>query len=159
MDKRQFDNSTETQKGCIGIVVVCIFIAISIYTCSDSSDEQKESQSTPRQETEKSKIESPSTYVTKDGFIAAISEEYLDEAYMYVRDNDSEALDKLIKMQVVFLLKPNIEVIIVDGTLLGKRKAEFRIKGDRNTFWTIRDAFSILTEEEYDQLKLKSPKE
>ena len=156
MSKRQFDNSTETQKGCIGIVVILIFIAISIYTCSDSSDEQKGNQSA-QQETQ-SQTESPSIYVTKDGFIAAITEQYLDEAYMYVRDNDPEALDKLIKMQVAFPLKPNIEVIIVDGTLLGKRKAEFRIKGDRNTIWTVREAFSILTEAEYSQLKSKLSK-
>lgn len=154
MDKQQFDSS-EKAKGCITAAVFFILIAFAIYTCSDSSDEENQSTG---QETEQLKVESPTIYVTKDGFIAAISEEYLDEAYMYVRDNDSEALGKLVKMQVVFPLKPNIEVFIVDGTLLGKRKAEFRIKGERNTFWTVREAFSMLTEDEYNQLKLKLPK-
>ena len=154
MSKQQFD-STNNAKGCFTILVVFVFIAGSIYMCSDSSDELKENQSTPQQQNEQSRVDSPSIYVTKDGYIAAISEEYLDEAYMYVRDNDTDALDKLIKIQAAFFLKPNVEVLIVDGTLLGKRKAEFRIKGDRNTFWTVREAFSILTEEEYNQLKLK----
>lgn len=154
MKKRQAGNISEVQKGCIGLVIISIILAISLYTCGDSSYETENSPSSQEIQlnSEVSKV-----YVTRDGFIAAITEEYLDEAYMYARDNDPEALDKLIKMQVAFFLKPDIEVIIVDGDLLGKRKAEFRIKGDRNTFWTVREAFDLMTEEEYRQLKLKQP--
>ena len=138
MKKRQAENISEVQKGFVGLIIISIIVAISVYTCEDSSYESENS--TSSQELQR-KSEGSKIYITKDGFIAAITEEYLDEAYMYARDNDPEALDKLIKMQVAFFLKPNIEVIIVDGDLLGKRKAEFRIKGDRNTFWTVREAF------------------
>jgi hypothetical protein len=148
MEKTQPD-SLIILKVIVAIVVI-VFLVRMCGTSDDTKDNQQKAQP---------KVDSPTVYITKDGHIAATSEEYLDEAYMYVRDNDLAALDKLIKMKAAFLLKPNIEVIIVDGTLLGKRKAEFRIKGDRNTFWAVREAFSILTEEEYNQMKLKLPKD
>ncbi|MCA6379136.1 MAG: hypothetical protein IM613_15755 [Cytophagales bacterium] len=79
-------------------------------------------------------------YITNGEFLAAISEAYLDEASTYFVDSDQKALDRLIEAKSVFYLKPNIHVDIVQEISNGYDKVEFRLKGDRNTLWTRREA-------------------
>jgi hypothetical protein len=55
------------------------------------------------------------TYVTKDGYVAAVSAEALDKAYNYLRVGDKTALRELESEGQAFALKPGIEVQLMEG--------------------------------------------
>lgn len=75
---------------------------------------------------------------TKDGYLAAISEEYLDKALDLINAKDYEALQKLIDRKVVFWLKEGLKVQIVDRTWTGTIK--IRPKGKLVEVWTFAEA-------------------
>lgn len=74
---------------------------------------------------------------TKGGYAAAISEKYLDDVIQYSIDNDLVALQKLIDAGVVVTMKKDVKIIIVKAHLLGK--VEFRLPGQTDVFWTVRE--------------------
>ena len=73
---------------------------------------------------------------TVDGYAAAITEEYLDQVTRYSVDKDYVALQRLIDAGVVIVLKGGIEVYTVN---VGWTVVEFRLKGDTQTWWTVRE--------------------
>lgn len=75
---------------------------------------------------------------TKDGYLAAISEEYLDKALDLINAEDYEALQKLIGKKVVFWLKEGLKVQVVDRTWTGAIK--IRPKGKLVEVWTFAEA-------------------
>ncbi len=75
---------------------------------------------------------------TKDGYIAAVSEESLDKAIDLMAANDYEALQKLMDSGLVFWLKSGLRVQIVDSTWTGKIK--IRPKGTLIEVWTVMEA-------------------
>lgn len=75
---------------------------------------------------------------TKDSYIAAISEEYLDKALDLIIAKDYKALQKLIDKKVVFWLKEGLKVQIVDRTWTGTIK--IRPKGKLVEVWTFAEA-------------------
>lgn len=76
---------------------------------------------------------------TKDGYIAATSEKYLDNAIRYSVDKDAVALQKLMDAGVVVSMKPGIKVFVVDTHVFGG-KLEFRVAGHTEVFWTMLEA-------------------
>lgn len=130
LQERKTTNPQGTNaKGCL-IAFFFLFVSLLVYMCSTSSDENRNYDA--------SKQYDDIIYVTNGDFLAAISEEYLDEALIYIADDDKDALDKFLKKQVAFRLNPNREVILVREHLSGK--VEFKFKGDRTTTWTRREA-------------------
>ena len=75
---------------------------------------------------------------TKKGYLAAITEEYLDKSIDLINAKDYEALQKLIDARVVFWLKEGLKVQVVDRTWTGKIK--IRPKGELVEVWTFAEA-------------------
>jgi hypothetical protein len=76
---------------------------------------------------------------TKEGYIAASTEKYLDDVIRYSVDKDYEAIQKLIRAGVVFQMKPNVKIHIVD-THLFSGSVKFRLPGYTEILWTVREA-------------------
>jgi len=75
---------------------------------------------------------------TKKGYLAAITEEYLDKTLELINAKDYVALQKLLDAGVVIWLKEGIKVQIVDSTWTGKIK--IRPKGELVEVWTVMEA-------------------
>jgi hypothetical protein len=73
---------------------------------------------------------------TNDGYIAAISEKYLDDVIRYSIDKDYAAVEKLLKAGVIVQMKKGVKVYLVDTHLLSG-KVEFRIPGQTDVLWTV----------------------
>ncbi len=73
---------------------------------------------------------------TVDGYAAAITEDYLDQVTRYSVDKDYQAIQRLMDAGVVIMLKGGVEVYTVD---VGWTVIEFRLKGDTQTWWTVRE--------------------
>ncbi len=143
------------------IVIAGIILIGSLHNATDSTSTQTSNQNSPRKKDEdqpkKREKEIHYDYVTNGEFLAAISEAYLDEASMYFVDSDQKALDRLIQAKVAFYLKPNIHVDFVQEVSNSYDKVEFRLKADRNTLWTRREAIGQssskeIAKEEYKEL-------
>lgn len=81
------------------------------------------------------------TYVTKSGYFAAVTEKDFDKAVEYVAQRDNEALGQLMKTKRVFPLKGNMEVYLEEcGIFSGKVK--IRPKGLNIEVWTFHEAIS-----------------
>jgi hypothetical protein len=79
--------------------------------------------------------EQSSGCVTKGDHIAAISEEWYEEATKYLFQDDMVALQKLIDANVAFVLKEGISVQLVKTKML-KGRVEIRPVGFVDTIWT-----------------------
>ena len=75
---------------------------------------------------------------TKDGYLAAVSEEYFTKLSELVAVKDYEAVQVLIDVGVVIWLKEGMKVQIVDSTWTGSIK--IRLKGTVIEVWTYREA-------------------
>ena len=73
---------------------------------------------------------------TQEGYIAAISEKYLDDVVRYSVDKDYAAIEKLLKAGVIVQMKKGIKVYLVK-THLFSGKVEFRIPGQTDILWTV----------------------
>ncbi len=73
---------------------------------------------------------------TKEGYIAATSEKYLDDVVRYSVDKDYVAIEKLLKAGVIVQMKKGIKVYLVKTHLLSG-KVEFRIPGYTEILWTV----------------------
>lgn len=79
------------------------------------------------------------TRVTKSGYLASVSEEYLDKAIDYVVAKDHAALQKLMDANLVFMLKGGLRVYIVD-TKIFSGKVKIRPAGETIEIWTLIEA-------------------
>lgn len=77
--------------------------------------------------------------LTKEGFLGALTEEYLDQAVSYSVQKDYVALQKLIDLKVVFLMKKGVKVYPVD-THIWRGTVEFRLPGETIILWTVIEA-------------------
>jgi hypothetical protein len=73
---------------------------------------------------------------TQEGYIAAISEKYLDDVVRYSVDKDYIAIEKLLKKGVIVQMKKGIKVHLVN-THLFSGKVEFRLPGQTDVLWTV----------------------
>jgi hypothetical protein len=73
---------------------------------------------------------------TREGYVAAISEKYLDDLIRYSVDKDYVAIQKLLKAGVVVEMKQGVKVFVVKTHLLSG-KVEFRIPGYTDILWTV----------------------
>lgn len=84
-------------------------------------------------------IKYPIDCYTKDGYVAAISEKYLDDMIKYSVDKDYEAINKLFAAGVIVTMKDGIRVHVVE-THAFSGKVEFRLPGSTDVLWTITKA-------------------
>jgi hypothetical protein len=82
---------------------------------------------------------SQTTYVTKSGYLAGVTEEALDKAIDYAVQKDDSALQQLISTGMVFPLKAGIPVHIVD-TKFFSGKVKIRPRGSTVEVWTVMEA-------------------
>jgi hypothetical protein len=81
----------------------------------------------------------PGEYVTKSGYLAALTEEDLDTAVRYAVDHDEAALKQLVGTGAVFVLKAGLRVVLVDTHLFGG-KAKIRPRGQMLEVWVPMEA-------------------
>ena len=79
------------------------------------------------------------TYVTKSGYLAAITEDALDKAIEYIVQKDNAALQQLMSTGMVFQLKAGIPVHVVD-TKMFSGKVKIRPRGSTAEVWTLIEA-------------------
>ena len=90
-----------------------------------------------RQSEIKKKIENSGWYVTKYGYIAAISEAYLERAISFAAQGDRETFDKYVVQNYpyIFILKGGNEVYL-EEVKPWKGYAKIRSKGSTTSLWT-----------------------
>lgn len=76
------------------------------------------------------------TYRTVDGYPACVSKKYIDDFVTYSTDKDLKAMQSLLDTGVCISMKAGLTVYLVD-TSWGL--VSFRMKGDTNVFWTVRE--------------------
>ena len=76
------------------------------------------------------------TYKTVDGYPACVSKKYIDDFVTYSTDKDLKAMQSLLDAGVCIAMKSGLTVYLVD-TSWGL--VSFRMKGDTNVFWTVRE--------------------
>ena len=76
------------------------------------------------------------TYKTVDGYPACISKKYIDDFVTYSTQKDLEAMQSLLDAGVCLSMKPNLTVYLVESSW---GLVSFRMKGDTNVFWTVRE--------------------
>ena len=143
------------------IVIGGIILIGSLHNLTDVTLNQPSNPNPPREKDEEEprrrEKEIYYSYVTNGESLAAVSEAYLDEASIAIVDSDQKALDRLIEAKAVFYLKPNIHIDLVQEISNGYDKVEFRLKDDRNTLWTRREAIGgsrgkEISKEDYKEL-------
>ncbi len=77
----------------------------------------------------------PRWAVLKAGQIAAVSEEYLDEAYRYIADDDVQSLQVLLEAGDVFLIEQGVRVFVLDSKIL-RGRVKIRVEGTAIDLWT-----------------------
>lgn len=134
---------SQTSLGCGSclLLLIIIFIFSGIFG-SLSDDNKKKSTSHSTTTTTKSKTSSspPQTsqdlsYITKGGYPASASKELFEKAIKMAVDNDTQALQKLINSNLVFILKEGVPVYVEDSSILGGW-VKLRPKGETVTFYT-----------------------
>ncbi len=84
----------------------------------------------------------PLEWKTKQGYyLASLSKELLDKAIGFATKNDLQALDNMIKAELVFPLKAGLTVFLEDGSALGSY-VKIRPKGSNLSFFTVREALT-----------------
>jgi len=78
-------------------------------------------------------------YLTKQGYLAALTEELLDKATSYAVEKDEEALERIVATNTVFPLKPGVRVVVTETHLLGG-KVKIRPKGQLIEVWVPMEA-------------------
>lgn len=74
--------------------------------------------------------------VTKQGYVAAISEKYLDDVIQYAVDKDYVAMQRLLDAGVAVTMTDGVKVYLVD-THIFSGTVEFRIPGYTGALWTV----------------------
>ena len=102
----------------------------------DKGNSNRSSDSNTYRVSKNSKGSSDSKWaVFKAGQIAAVSEEYLDEAFRYLADDDPKALQVLLDAGNVFLMQQGIRVYELD-TKIGRGRVKIRVEGTKIELWT-----------------------
>ncbi|NJB66414.1 hypothetical protein GGQ74_000054 [Desulfobaculum xiamenense] len=78
---------------------------------------------------------------TKSGYLASVSEAWLDKAVEYAVARDDVALQKLIDSKLVFVLKGGLRVYVVD-TKIFSGIVKIRPVGETFEVWTLIEAIS-----------------
>lgn len=79
-------------------------------------------------------------YVTKGGYIAAVTEELLDHATSLVVSGDKVAFAKFIESNsYVFIMRDGLNVYVEKASLFSG-KVRIRVKGMNISVWTAREA-------------------
>ena len=79
---------------------------------------------------------------TKEGhYLASLSKDLLDKAVDYAVNNDLQALDQMIKAELVFPLKSGMTVTLEDASVFGGY-VKIRPKGANFSLFTVREAIT-----------------
>jgi hypothetical protein len=73
---------------------------------------------------------------TQEGYVAAISKEYLEDVIRYSIDKDYVAINKLLDTGVIIKMKKGVKVHLVE-THLFSGTVEFRVHGYTDILWTV----------------------
>lgn len=82
----------------------------------------------------------PGTFVTKEGYIGALSKERLDQAISLLASRDNAAFDQLLAFREVFALKKGLQVTVVDHEGFLASVVKVRKRGTLLEFWTVSEA-------------------
>jgi hypothetical protein len=83
-----------------------------------------------------SNVSAQTEYKTVDGYAACISKKYIDDFVTYATQKDLDAMQQLLDAGLCISMAAGISVYVMDTTL---GLVEFRLKGDTQTFWTVRE--------------------
>lgn len=81
-------------------------------------------------------ISAQTAYKTVDGYPACISKKYIDDFVTYSTQNDLDAMQALLNAEVCISMKAGITVYRMESDW---GLVSFRIKGDTNVLWTVRE--------------------
>jgi len=84
----------------------------------------------------------PGTFVTKDGYLGALSKARLDQAIELLDSGDNAAIDRLLATGEVFALKSGLQVTVVDHEGFLASVVKVRKRGTLVEFWTVREALN-----------------
>jgi hypothetical protein len=84
----------------------------------------------------------PGTFVTKDGYLGALSKARLDQAIELLASGDNTAFDQLLATGEVFALKSGLQVTVVDHEGFLASVVKVRKRGTLVEFWTVREALN-----------------
>lgn len=120
--------------------VVCAFAGLGLVMTIAPPEMNEVASTEPTQQTNNS---GPNLeWKTKEGhFLASLNKELLDKAVGYAAQNDLQALDSMIKAELVFPLKAGMTVILEDGSMFGSY-VKIRAKGANFSFYTVREAIT-----------------
>lgn len=79
-------------------------------------------------------------YITKSYF-ASPYEDVLDKAVQYAVAHDEAALKKLMQQGTLFILKPGLEVYLVESRIFSG-KVKIRPRGQTFELWTVSEAIT-----------------
>jgi hypothetical protein len=85
---------------------------------------------------------SPGTFVTKDGYLGALSEARLDQVIELLASGGNAAVDRLLATGEVFALKSGLQVTVVDHEGFLASVVKVRKRGMLVEFWTVREALN-----------------
>ncbi len=101
----------------------------------DGGNSKSSSDANTNREKKNSKRNSdPKTVVLKAGQIAAVSEAYLDEAYRYLADEDSDALQDLLDAGAVFIMVRGVRVHVLHRKVW-RGRVKIRVVGTTIDLW------------------------
>ncbi len=90
------------------------------------------------------KADAQPNFITKDGYLIAVTEKLLDNAIQYLIQDDLVALRKLMDTGLVTFLKPGIQVHVTKVYWRGK--AQIRLPGATVSLWVTIDAIEAVKE-------------
>ncbi len=92
------------------------------------------------------KADAQPNFVTKNGYLFAVTETLLDNAVQYLIQNDFVALQKLMDTGLVAFLKPGIRVHVTK--IYWRGKAQICLPGSTISLWVTNSAIEVVTAEE-----------
>jgi hypothetical protein len=113
------------------------------YFAHSSDARPPEVSASPPQKTPQATGLPPGTFLTKDGYIGAVSSERLDQVMQLIASNDRAALEQLLATGWAFMLKGGLEVTVVDHEGLLGSVVKIRKRGTLAELWTVREALDI----------------
>lgn len=124
---------------CLIISLLSMVFIIFMITPADMEPEKEVASTSQAEESNNSGLNLE--WKTKDGYLASLSKELLDKAVEYAVQNDTQALDQMIKAEFVFPLKPGLTVILEEGSMFGS-VVKIRAKGANFSLFTVREAIT-----------------
>ena len=80
----------------------------------------------------------PGSAVTVGGHVACLKEEWLDDVVKFVSAGDTGSFKAYIEMQKCVVLKPGLEVTVIEYPGMFGTRTQFAFRGIK--FWTVREA-------------------